>query len=340
MPNRTDADSLSVSDIGVDSILDAAGLTEDDSEMGSGGESGMESDGISSWSADLGFGPDPTFTKEDPPVLDEAEFALAFDDSAPLVPDALDDAATLSGLDSGFFAGKQEEDIWEIPNDRSRLVSPAAKARRAMGQNGVAAALPAPPVGRSGATGTDPQVSQLPHFELDLPRNTIDPADQTIIAAQTEGGVPDARAGIVQMKRATRTPSPDDPALGSSTQRPVLIRPNNSLARSAPIDSPKNGGQVIARARVVSKVVRRRTAPEEPPEAEALPPDQIPTPTDFMGVGDADDTLPETEEELAARTTVDFNNNDGDVAPDSTRITSPTGAAALVAWMNEADEES
>ncbi|MFT6397685.1 MAG: hypothetical protein ACJAYU_002440 [Bradymonadia bacterium] len=331
MPKEPDADGLSISDIGVDFILDAAGLNDD--------ESAVDAGVVSSWSADLGFGADAAPVKAVQLALDEDEFPLAFDEGAPLVIDSLDYDAELSGVDSGFFGGEQEEDIWEIPAGRSEVVLPATESRVASAQAAQTTAVndsaaPNPPRGE--VLG----LSQLPHFELDLPRDIIDPAGQTVLASQGPDGIPDARAGIVQKKRGTRSPAPAGFSRESSTQRPVLIRPDSQLGGTTPLDPPKNGGQVLARAHLVTKVVRRRNGAARPSAAEASIPDRIPVPANFVGDGVDDDTAPETEEEFIARKTMDFRNADSDGTPDDVRVERPIGAAALVAWMSTGDEDA
>ncbi len=333
MPNQLDAEDLSVSDIGVDSILDAAGLGEDDVSPTQADADDQSAGGISLLTNDLEIGHESAYGEVDQPVLDEDEFAFAFDDNSLLVPESIDDGAELSGVDSGFFAGTFEEDIWEVPGDRSKALSPASIGLDTTEQN--------PVLATSGAAAPSvdamhPRLSQLPHFELDLPAESIDEGAQTVFAAQTESGVPDVRAGIVQKKRAQRSKKGDDFKRESSTKRAVLIRPDDQFGVAVSLDAPKDGGQVIARTRIVSKVICRRNAPDKPSKVEAAIPERTPIPAGFVGEGVADDTTPETEEEVTAWNTGDFAKADG--TPDEVWVERPTGAAALVAWMSKGEE--
>ena len=359
MPKRTDA-SLSVSDIGVDSILDAAGLGDDYDSMLDAGPAPVTELG-----SDLGFGPDPEFADSTRDVMDEEDFALALDANAPLIPDAPVDEDGLSGIDSGFFDPAVGAEMWEVPSDRGTRLAPTGnpnvlgqfgEPRRGSEQTKVIGGRvsraptsrpnPASPVNET-VFRADPRLSQLPHFELDLPQDTTDPADQTVIASQDlKTGVPDARVGIVKKRRSQRGPSPEDfVGESSSTQRPVLIRPDDNLARVAPIDAAKNSGQVLARARVVSKVVRRRNSNgTKKSAAERSIPDRIPLPIEFV---EAADTIVIPDEQAALTTprrdstpppnerpTLSLDEGE-DGTPDEVRIERPTGAAALVAWMND-----
>ena len=346
----------------MDSILDAAGLGDQyDSSLDTGGTAP-----ISDFGSDRGFGRDPAYAESPPAILDEAAFAEALGEDRPLVPEDSVDASDLSGIDSGFFEETfTGAEAWEIPERRAEVGGSSnpnlrGQLRRHTAETAFvpyeapsALRTPAPPVEET-VFRADPRVSQLPHFELDLPQDTIDPADQTAIAAQDAlTGVTDARAGIVQKKRSQQSQAADEFSReGSSTQRPVLIRPNGPNKKRAKAsrksatqrtkatrtnpETPRNGSQVLARAKVVSKRVSRRTG--EPIDEPAPPVDEaaltIPaeddvtvfTPTDSEIVrrySDAQATLPQLDGE--------------DGVPDETRIERPTGAAALVAWMNDTD---
>lgn len=350
MSKRPDDALFSVSDIGVDSILDAAGLGEvHDSSLDTGGQAPLTEFG-----SDLGFGRDAKYAEKPPNILDEAAFAQALGQDRPLVPEDGVDDAELSGIDSDFFHAARPNDAWEVPANRGNVGASSNPNLRAKFGCHTAETAPVSDDGRSlprtppgPATETvfraDPRVSQLPHFELELPQDTVDPAEYTVIEAEdATTGVSDARAGIVKKRRSQR-PNPDESNHeGSSTQRPVLIRPNDTKSerrkRPQKMETPKNGGQVLARAKVVSKVVRRRRGAV----VEPSPIDQA-----AMTIpADEEATIYTSPKSEAVRgypattggvdTTLEYP-SDEDGAPDEIRVERPTGAAALVAWMNDAE---
>jgi hypothetical protein len=132
----------------------------------------------------------------------------------------------------------------------------------------------------------------------------------------------------------------------------VLIRPDDNLRAIAPVDAPKNSGQILARARLVSKVVRRRGSNgAKLPAARRSIPAETDVPNKFIDATDETGVLPDHEDErrnLRAATPQTSTVHDppmskldegADGVPDEIRVERPTGAAALVAWMSTLEEE-
>ncbi|MCB9508113.1 MAG: hypothetical protein H6698_08845 [Myxococcales bacterium] len=274
MSSESDLD-LEVSDIGVDSILDAAGL-----------------DGTAQIIAAKAQSSRPAASRpSDPPVFDIHLGDLPGDD---------EDEASLSGLDQQFFG---DDELWEVPRagELSSRANGLARVGSAVDVRAHARASAAP---RHSATepaheAASLHLSQLPHFDVELPEED-DSAGEAAFDATVAGfgRVPTSGGGRRRETDAVTT-----------TRRPVMLRPSS---RSSTDSGEGADGAVLGRARVATRIVRREGSADG--ERDPATSDE----TVALHLVDAD--LREDRDETAAAV---------DEAPEGgPRM----GAAALMAW--------
>lgn len=248
------SDALSISDIGVDALLEAAGLTgEMDRLREDAAGRGSNDSSLPSFDELVGNPPRELELELDS-VPGRSDFTLGFGDGSGL-PTEIDSG--ISGINESFFAPEAEPPANRVPDARKRVLALATAPDVALDDTAPEPLMLAD--ARSNEATRMTGAEAIARFGSPKPSMTD---DATLLAEETHtewapqltSDAPIAAfSGIVRRKRGATESS----EAASSTRRPVTLRPSSRSGVGDLSSDGQSAGSVLGRARVATRVVRR-----------------------------------------------------------------------------------
>lgn len=255
------ADALSISDIGVEALLEAAGLTGEMERLrDAAAGTGCNDSSLPSFDELVGNPPrELELDAESAPG--RSDFTLGFGDGGGL-PTEIDSG--ISGINESFFAPAAEPERARVPDARRRVLALATAPDVAFDDTApeplmLADARASQPARMTGAEA----IARFGHAGQSIAEDATLLADEATLLAEEEAPTEwapqpasdapmAAFSGIVRRKRG----SSESTEAGASTRRPVVLRPSTRSTVDENSDGQSNGS-VLGRARVATRIVRR-----------------------------------------------------------------------------------